>query len=326
MQALTFIFAFVAVLALIGARRVAGSPIRRQPPRHQYQSRTDAAAGRDRCRRRRWPPAPGAGPARQCRASADDRRPDRYRRRTQYRARDARRASSCRNVARVARRAAAAGWRRCPTPPGPTAMRPRLRTCRAADARAAAAAGPSLLRRRSSPPGAGRAALAEPARRADRAGRTVAYRADAQRSLAGIAPSRSAIRRQSPCRGRPEPRVEPMPMPSRAASRGEPMMPRPPRPSDSRRRRPRLAPPSVPQRLRRRRRRRRPLRCPRADQNLAEMAQRLEAALRRPGGETAEPPGRCAAGCARTAACPRRPQRAAAGPAGRPAALAEERL
>ena len=70
-------------------RRLAGSPIRRQPPRRQHQSRADAAAGRDRRRRRRRPPAAGAGAARQHRTSADDRRPDRHRRGTQYRARHA---------------------------------------------------------------------------------------------------------------------------------------------------------------------------------------------------------------------------------------------
>ena len=86
---------------------------------------------------------------------------------------------------------------------------------------------------------------------------------------------------------RPEPRVEPMPMPSRAASRSEPMMPRPPRPSEMPK-----APPLV-------RAAERPAAPPppapptpamsAADQNLAEMAQRLEAALRRPAGEATEP-------------------------------------
>jgi hypothetical protein len=69
-----------------------------------------------------------------------------------------------------------------------------------------------------------------------------------------------------------------------AASRSEPVIPRPPRPAE---------PPKAP-----------PVRAPEraaapppppspalsaADQNLAEMAQRLEAALRRPGGDSAEP-------------------------------------
>src|SRR3954451_7628115 len=39
--------------------RLAGPPIRRQPPRLQCQSRTDAAARRDRRRPRRWPAAAG---------------------------------------------------------------------------------------------------------------------------------------------------------------------------------------------------------------------------------------------------------------------------
>ena len=100
--------------------------------------------------------------------------------------------------------------------------------------------------------------------------------------LAGFSPE--------PLGGRPEPRPELRgePMPSRVTSRNEPMMPRPPqRPSD---------PPKPP-----------PVRAPEraaaappppipspalssADQNLAEMAQRLEAALRRPGGDAAAPP------------------------------------
>ena len=86
--------------------------------------------------------------------------------------------------------------------------------------------------------------------------------------------------------GRPEPRLEPRadPIPPRPA-RSEPLIPRPPRPAE---------PPKAP-----------PMRTPEraaaappppaaspamasADQNLAEMAQRLEAALRRPGGETSE--------------------------------------
>jgi flagellar protein FliO/FliZ len=94
--------------------------------------------------------------------------------------------------------------------------------------------------------------------------------------LAGFTPE--------PLGGRPEPRPELRgePMPSRVTSRNEPMMPRPPRPSE---------PPKAP-----------PVRAPErsaapppspalsaADQNLAEMAQRLEAALRRPAGEAGEP-------------------------------------
>jgi hypothetical protein len=107
--------------------------------------------------------------------------------------------------------------------------------------------------------------------------------------LAGFAPEPLG----NPLGGRPEPRPEPrveaMPMPSRAAARGEPMMPRPPRPSEMPK-----APPPI-------RAAERPAAPPppppapptpamsAADQNLAEMAQRLEAALRRPGGEAAEP-------------------------------------
>jgi flagellar protein FliO/FliZ len=96
--------------------------------------------------------------------------------------------------------------------------------------------------------------------------------------LAGFTPE--------PLGGRPEPRPElrPEPMPSRVTSRSEPVMPRPPRPSEA------PKPPPV-------RAAERPVAPPpppspaisAADQNLAEMAQRLEAALRRPAGDAGEP-------------------------------------
>jgi flagellar protein FliO/FliZ len=100
--------------------------------------------------------------------------------------------------------------------------------------------------------------------------------------LAGFAPE--------PLGGRPEPRPElrPEPMPSRVTSRNEPLIPRPPRPSEAPKvpparmgERP-AAPPSPPPPPPSQ-----PLSS--ADQNLAEMAQRLEAALRRPASDTAEP-------------------------------------
>jgi flagellar protein FliO/FliZ len=99
--------------------------------------------------------------------------------------------------------------------------------------------------------------------------------------LAGFAPE--------PLGGRPEPRPElrPEPMPSRVTSRSEPVLPRPPRPSDMPKPPPMrapertAAPPPPPQPP--------PPAPSTADQNLAEMAQRLEAALRRPAGETGEP-------------------------------------
>jgi len=106
MQALTFVFAFVAVLALIGGAAMAGSPIRRQPARCQHQFAggcrgwrvIDAAAvdGRRRL---------VLVAARQHRTSADDRRTDRYRRGIQYRTRHRRTGSD----AATARRR---GWRR----------------------------------------------------------------------------------------------------------------------------------------------------------------------------------------------------------------------
>jgi hypothetical protein len=86
-----------------------------------------------------------------------------------------------------------------------------------------------------------------------------------------------------PLGGRPEPRPELRgePMPSRVTSRNEPIVPRPPRPSEAPKAPPvrapeRSAPPPSPA-------------LSTADQNLAEMAQRLEAALRRPAGEAGEP-------------------------------------
>jgi flagellar protein FliO/FliZ len=103
--------------------------------------------------------------------------------------------------------------------------------------------------------------------------------------LAGFTPE--------PLGGRPEPRPElrPEPMPSRVTSRSEPVIPRPPRPGEPPKappvraaERPATPPPPSP-----------PSPSPSspalssADQNLAEMAQRLEAALRRPGGDAAEP-------------------------------------
>jgi hypothetical protein len=99
--------------------------------------------------------------------------------------------------------------------------------------------------------------------------------------LAGFTPE--------PLGGRPEPRPELRgePMPSRVTSRNEPTMPRPPsRPTEApkpppvRAERP-AAPPMPPMPP--------PVPAQSADQNLAEMAQRLEAALRRPGGDAAEP-------------------------------------
>jgi flagellar protein FliO/FliZ len=87
---------------------------------------------------------------------------------------------------------------------------------------------------------------------------------------------------REPLGGRPDPRPElrPEPMPSRVTSRNEPVMPRP-RPSEALKAPPvrsperAAAPPPPPAQSS-------------ADQNLAEMAQRLEAALRRPTGEAAD--------------------------------------
>jgi len=100
-------------------------------------------------------------------------------------------------------------------------------------------------------------------------------RTDRTDPLAGFTPE--------PLGGRPEPRPELRgePMPSRVTSRNEPVIPRPPRQSEM----PKPPPVRAPERAAA------PPPPPAssaADQNLAEMAQRLEAALRRPA-DAAEP-------------------------------------
>ncbi|HLX18066.1 MAG TPA: flagellar biosynthetic protein FliO [Bradyrhizobium sp.] len=124
------------------------------------------------------------------------------------------------------------------------------------------------------PPRPTRPSFAEEARRTPPAERRL-ERGD---PLAGFSP-------EPMVGGRAEPRPEPMP--SRTTSRSEPLIPRPIRPSEPPKpppvRAPERAPappPPMPQAA--------PLSS--ADQNLAEMAQRLEAALRRPGGDTVAPP------------------------------------
>jgi flagellar protein FliO/FliZ len=130
------------------------------------------------------------------------------------------------------------------------------------------------------PPRPARPSFADEARRPARAERTD--------PLAGFAPE--------PLGGRSEPRAEPAPT-LRMPTRSEPLMPRAARPSE---------PPKPPVRQERPQERiqerppERPAAPPpapppapamsSADQNLAEMAQRLEAALRRPAGEAAAPP------------------------------------
>ncbi|HEY5129281.1 MAG TPA: flagellar biosynthetic protein FliO [Bradyrhizobium sp.] len=128
------------------------------------------------------------------------------------------------------------------------------------------------------PPRPARPSFADQARRpapSERRERSEPLRGD---PLAGFAPE--------PLAGRPEPRPELRgePMPSRVTSRNEPAMARPPRPSEAPTAPPvraperAAAPPPPP-----------PASMSAADQNLAEMAQRLEAALRRPAGDTGEP-------------------------------------
>jgi flagellar biogenesis protein FliO len=92
-------------------------------------------------------------------------------------------------------------------------------------------------------------------------------------------PPRIPQRNEPMPRGEPLPRGEPMPRSESILPRGESMMPRAPRQAEAPKPPP---PPRAPERPA-------PL-PPSADQSLAEMAQRLEAALRRPVGETAAPP------------------------------------
>jgi flagellar protein FliO/FliZ len=138
---------------------------------------------------------------------------------------------------------------------------------------------PSLRPARPSFADEGRRPVPVPSERRSEPLRTEALRSD---SMAGFMPE--------PLGGRPEPRPELRgePMPSRVTSRNEPVIPRPPRPSEASKPTPirapeRAAAPPPP-----------PPAPPspsmsEADQNLAEMAQRLEAALRRPAGETVAP-------------------------------------
>jgi hypothetical protein len=125
----------------------------------------------------------------------------------------------------------------------------------------------------------------EPMPRSETMPRSEPMRSDPSRDpLAGFAPE--------PLGGRPasRPELRPEPMPSRVTSRNEPVIPRPSHPSES----PKAPPVRAPERAAA------PPPPPpppppsaqsTADQNLAEMAQRLEAALRRPAGDTGETRG-----------------------------------
>jgi len=125
------------------------------------------------------------------------------------------------------------------------------------------------------PPRPSRPSFADEVRRPSPA---MSERRERSDPLAGFSPE--------PLGGRPEPRPElrPEPMPSRVTSRSEPVMPRPQR---------NVEPPKLPVRAPERAAAPPPPPLPpqsSADQNLAEMAQRLEAALRRPAGDTVAPP------------------------------------
>ena len=199
-------------------RRLAGSPIRQQPPRRQHQSRPDAAAGGDRRRRGRRPPAAGAGPARQYRTSADDRRPDRHRRGTQHRPRQPGREPMPQR-ARCRRRRAAA--------PDCAAARRRLERARARGRSCSTMPSrkcPSRRRGRLAPPLPTKCAARRRRCRNGAANAPIRSQASPRsRWPAGPSPARAA-RRNRCRRGR--------------LSRNEPMMPRPLRPSRSSRRPP----------------------------------------------------------------------------------------
>ena len=308
--AVRFFFAFVIVLALIGgtaylvrrfgAERLGAACVARAP----------AAARGDRCRRRRRTPPADPDPPRQCRTPADDRRPERRRGRSQYRARRraareaARRArrradrhAAARRAARRRQYVAAAARRRRPRrrrrvrraqpvveepmqwhaepepPPPPPRCRavPEPRVELRPEPRAEMRPEPRRMRpeprrvRRSRPECAGaappmrpepRAAPSPRERRAKRAG-AAAPRADAER-----APTRSV---------QPMRRREAAAAARTRAERARAPQPEPHAPAPRRRRRTDAA---------------------NADQNLAEMAQRLEAALRRP-----KPPSRARRRC-----------------------------
>lgn len=109
-------------------------------------------------------------------------------------------------------------------------------------------------------------------------------RNDRSDPLAGFTPEPMG----SPISSRPEPRPDPIPPRLTRTERSEPMMPRPQRPSE---------PPKAPSPVRPPERAAAPPPPPpappppsNADQNLAEMAQRLEAALRRPADAPIAPP------------------------------------
>ena len=133
------------------------------------------------------------------------------------------------------------------------------------------------------PPRPARPSFADEVRRPAPALSERRERSERSDPLAGFTPEPLGSPLGSPLGGRPEPRPELRgePMPSRVTSRNEPVMPRPPRPTEPPKAPPvraeRPAPAAPP-----------PMPSPAisaADQNLAEMAQRLEAALRRPAGE-----------------------------------------
>jgi flagellar protein FliO/FliZ len=120
-------------------------------------------------------------------------------------------------------------------------------------------------------------------------------------------PLRTEPRGEPPLPPRGEPPARPEPLPTRAPARAEPMIPRAPRPSDAPKPPPLRAPAAERVPAPERERAAAPPLPPSADQSLAEMAQRLEAALRRPPpGEPPSPP------VAPEPPPPPQPQRAAA--------------
>ena len=262
-----------------GAGLVAGAPVRRRAAGQCSNARTPAAARGDRCGDGRRTPAPGPHPPRQCRASVDDRRPDRCRGRAQHRAR---RHSTTRDAS-----GAPAGRDRHAAARGPARRRHHV----AAAARAGAATGAGTAT------GAGCAARAHPQDRARAAGRAAAAAATSIAPAAGgrgadavggaragttAAPAACARARAPAPHRRPAGRIG-----GRAVTRAGRARSRAGRAAGAASATPgaaRAATATAPQPA--------PPPAPApaaeadfnssADQNLAEMAQRLEAALRRP--------------------------------------------
>ena len=295
--AVRFFLAFVIVLALIGGTAFLVRRFGAEPARRLGVAWAPAAACGDRRRRRRRTPPARADPARQCRASVDDRRPERRRGRGQH---PARRSAGARSAA------AATAGRADRHLAARRAARRRQHVAVAAGARACAAASGTAPRPHRQPP-----MVEEP----------MQWHPEPEPPPMPPMPARRHEPRMEPRRPRPEPRREPIRWPdsppnSRAIRRRSRRPPapraRPARERDfGRLREPsarvRLAPPPAPPAPAPAPAVDEPAAAANADQNLAEMAQRLEAALRRPKRRTAVPARMRTSPRQQTRACARSP-------------------